>query len=232
MVRIPRDYKKSRYYIAFFFTLAVFIIGLMVGIIISTQRTSYLEEAVEIQKSEYESLQLQSLFLSTAQGHETCAAFTKTLEKNLNKLEDDRKKLESYILQNDFENYELVKRNYILSEIRYWLLAKQTKDLCERTTTSILYFYSNVDGKCPDCTPQGLILSYIKKEFGSDVLIFAMDGDFTREPMVEILKEYYQVTEYPAIVIEDESYKGLQTKEFILQELCDNGLSNHEACTA
>ena len=72
-----------------------------------------------------------------------CPAALKTLDQNLNNLEITREKLERYLEKDDQELLKNIKRDYTLSQIRYWLLYKKVKQICnEQDFLAILYFYS------------------------------------------------------------------------------------------
>ena len=116
------------------------------------------------------------------------------------------------------KSYTELKREYIISQMRYWLLNKKIKESCPAKHVSVLYFYSNEE--CDDCGPQGTILSYLKEKLKDRLLIFSLDADFVDEPMINILKETYNITETPSIVIEEEVFNNLVNKEDITKKIC------------
>jgi hypothetical protein len=82
---------------------------------------------------------------------------------------------------------------------------------------TVLYFYSR---KCPDCENQGFVLDYLKKLFGDRLLIFALDREFSEEPMISIIADSYKVSSSPTIVVGDEVFDGFQSKDKLLALIC------------
>ena len=214
-----RELKARRYIIAFVLTIAIFSIGILLGVIVSTQRETAISKANAMQKLDYDSLQLQYLFLTASTLDKNCNAMLSALEHSTSQLESSREKLESYIDENDFWDYDALKKDYMLAEIRYWLFAKKANEICKRNNAAVLYFYSNEEDSCRDCNAQGLILTYLKEIFGDKLLIFSIDGDYS-EQMIGILRGNYNVTEYPTIVINEDVYVGLQDKEDLYNLIC------------
>ncbi len=226
-----RSANKSRYLIAFVITILIFSLGVALTLLITSYRTDVLAKSNRLQKLDYDSLQLQYLYFEAFKDLKNCKAANKALEENINNLDRTRVRLEKYIegiYTSKNEDLDLLKREYSLAQIRYWLLAKQTKKVCPSDRVSILYFYSNV--KCDDCGAQGTILTYLKSVFEDKLLIFAFDADFDQEPLIPILREAFNVTSSPTLVIDDKNYEGLQRKEQILAEICSIYKEKPDAC--
>ncbi len=165
---------------------------------------------------------------------ENCEAVSKTFEDNIKSLESARKRLEEFDENSRLnkEDFSLLKREYVLAQVRYWLLARRTKELCRKELATILYFYSD-DKECPDCNKQAFVLTYLKKLFKDKLLIFSFDSQQQDEPMIPILKHTYNITNYPALVIEGIKFEGLMDKNTVLKEICqyykdDNNCKNEK----
>ncbi len=201
--------RKLRYLIALIITVIVFLIGIFIGYTLTNSRIKFSENISNEQRLEFDSLQLQYLYMTEFLEEENCPAALKTLDENLKNLELARERLEKFLESDDEEELKRVKRDYILAEIRYWLLSKRSKEICpEDDTVLILYFYSSRD--CDDCEIQGAILSSLKDELKEKLLIFSIDSTFTEEPMVNILLEFYNFNSTPVMVV-----NSLPIKEFI-----------------
>lgn len=227
MVRIPIN--KRRHLTALFFTMAIFIIGLLLGLLITGSRVSYISNINQQQKLEYDSLNLQYLYISSLLKKESCSAAIKALEENINKLEEARIKLEGYLSENEYEEFNILKRDYILSEIRYWLLAKQTKEICLQNNVLILFFYTTKEN-CLYCSIQGEILTSLKDKFKEKVLIFSLDAEFEKEPMINSLKQTYGITSLPTLVIEDKVYSNLIEEKQLQKIICSQIITSLEEC--
>lgn len=230
---IVRSLRKGRYFIAFFLTAAVFIIGILLGFLVSDYRSSSIDDVTKSQRLDYDSLQLQYVYINAFLKENNCEAAMKALDKNLNDLELTRLKLEAYLSSpvSDKKDLNILKREYLLAEVRYWLFLKQTEGVCEDTDrVSVLYFYSNED--CPDCVTQGVILTYLKDKLEERFLVFALDYNFGEEPLIDILKDSYNITSVPSIVVQNKSYPGLKTEGEILSIICGYYKVIPEGCVA
>lgn len=204
---------------ALFLTVVIFVMGLLLGLVIEGKRVEFIEQADREQKINLESLQLQLLYLSSIEGRESCPAFTTALSDHIKETENTRERLEKYLTEDmaHESGFSLLKREYIISQLNYWVLARKTRDICESDFVSVLYFYSK---KCPDCENQGFILDYLKKLFGDRLLIFALDKEFADENMIKVIAASYNVSWVPTIVIEDKVYQGFQSKDQLLKLVC------------
>ncbi|MBI4153869.1 hypothetical protein HY501_00895 [Candidatus Woesearchaeota archaeon] len=216
-----REISKNKYIVAGIITLAVFIIGLLLGVSLSGERMNYAQEQMRIQKLGIDSLQIQYQFLNSFNIQNSCSAISKTFEVNVKNLIDLGNKIEKYSSDVNFnvEEFNDLKREYILAELRYWILSKKAKEACSRDFITILYFYSDEED-CFSCSTQSRILTYLKGQLDNKLLVFSIDGSFQTEPMVSILKESYNITSYPSVVIDDQAYNGLLTEEDLTKELC------------
>lgn len=133
---------KEKYAIAAILTLGIFLLGLLLGLVIEGKRFIYIQNSAKDQKLDFESLQLQYAYMEQLSEENNCPAVIKTFETNIESLESSRLRLEEYndnakISKDDFK---LLQREYMLSQINYWLFAKRTKHICEVDQESILYF--------------------------------------------------------------------------------------------
>ena len=223
-----RKISTKKYILAFILTLFIFLIGLLVGYTLTSQRTSYLEEIAYKQKLDYESLQLQSLYLDLSASEASCAIFNNILETSLNDVADAQAKVDFYIKESSKEDYRELKRDYVLAQIRYWLLNEKIKQNCKGEQVSILYFYTNEE--CVECGAQGTILSYLKDKLQDKLLVFSLDSDFIEEPMVNVLKQTYNITQIPSIVVEDKVFGQLIGKDDLIKEICSHYIEKPELC--
>lgn len=216
---VIRKISREKYIMAFIFATLIFVLGVLVGSYLSKERVDYLQDIANKQQLDYKSLELQSLYISSFEmQNESCTAFRKILEKSLDDVATAQGKVEMYMRQRNDARYDDIKRDYSMAQIRYLLLDKKIKDICNFDTASLLYFYSNKE--CPDCNPQGTILTYLKEKIQDRLLIFSLDADFKPEPLIEFFALKYNITKTPSIIINDTIYQGLMKKEEILAAIC------------
>ncbi len=226
-----RRLSRGRYIFTGAITLGIFLLGLSLGLVIEGKRVNYIESVSKIQNLEFNSLQLQYAFIDQLSQEKNCLAVQNTFEQNINTFESTRIRLENFYMEANInkKEFDILKNEYLLAQIRYWLLAEKTKELCGTDIVTILYFFSD-EKECPDCERQAFILTYLKKKFTDKLLIFSFDSKFELEPMVPLLKRTYNVTEYPTIVIEGKSKSKFQDKDTILGEMCRHYKNKIEDC--
>lgn len=227
-----RKLSKDKYIIAGLITLGIFLLGLFLGLAIEGKRVNYIESVSRKQNLDFSSLQLQYEFINELSQEKNCLAVQKTYEQNINNLESTRIRLENFDKDATLNKKELdiLKNEYVLAQIRYWLLAERTRKLCGTDVVTILYFFSD-QKQCHDCDTQAFVLTYLKKKFRDKLLIFSFDSQFEAEPMIPLLKNTYNVTGYPTIVIEGKPKTGFQDKNFILKTICSYYKEKIEDCT-
>jgi len=228
-----RKTKRSRYFLAFFVTVVIFLLGFLLGLTISSGKIEYIENLYKSQSADYESLQFQYVFLDMLENesnpNETCSAISAILENNLKLLGPAQDKIEGYEISGDINNedYRIIKRKYMIANLRYWLLAERSKEVCGSDMVSIIYFY---DQNCESCRDQGFILSQLKSIFEDNLLIFPMDASITEEPTIDILRRKYKIYEFPTLVIEEKTFKGFLSKSDILKEICPLYKKDYPVC--
>jgi|TARA_B100001964_G_scaffold245281_1_gene331241 hypothetical protein len=228
---VTRHISKEKYIIVAIITGGIFLLGVLFGLVIEGKRLSYVSEISKGQNLDFSSLQLQYAFIDQLSQENNCDAVSKTFEKNIESLENTRERLETFDEDAKINKgeFDMLKREYVLAQIKYWLLAKKTKELCHEDIVTILYFFSD-DKECPDCNNQAFVLTYLKKRFKEKLLIFSFDSKLNEEPMISTLQSTYDISNYPSIVIESEKYEGLTKKEDILKIICPHYLTKIDEC--
>ncbi|MDD5253513.1 MAG: hypothetical protein PHG05_00205 [Candidatus Nanoarchaeia archaeon] len=226
-----RHIKRRRYLIAFVITLSVFLLGLLVGFSFNKQREVYLSDIMDNQRLDYDSLQLQYAFIDVMKTEGVCEGITQALSKSVSDLEELRVKIEDYTGDDDFSvaNYKILKRDYLLAQIKYWLLNKQSEKVCNEDTVSVLYFYAN-DDVCKDCSTQSYVLTYLKTLFGEKLLVFSIDSEFQDEPLVGILTRTYNIKEYPTVVVGNDVFPELMDSDKVMPIICNHFKEKPSVC--
>ncbi len=215
-----RKVEKDRYIAAGVITIFIFLMGMLVGLITDIQKVNYAESIVQKQDVEFESLQLQYLYLQYLPKNEVCPVITKILENNLKTLQPILEKLIEYEENNKRygEEYEFLKRKYILANIRYFILAEKSRKECDADIVTVLYFYNK---NCEVCPTQGFILSHLKSILRDRLLVFPFDVSYTQEPMVGVLATQYNVSVFPTLIINGhERVVGFRTEKELLEIIC------------
>lgn len=106
------------------------------------------------------------------------------------------------------DEYTGLKREYLRLSLRIWLIANNNYKKCDTTSfIPVLYFYSK---DCETCIEQGKELDKFNKEgiyAKKNIFIFPIDGHF-EDDTIYLLEQYYNITEFPAIIVNDEVLRG------------------------
>jgi len=206
-----------------FITLFIFSFGVLLGITLDNKRISVVEDSLRLQELAYKSLQFQYLYVSALPNASTsCPVFEATLQNSIKDLNSALESLQSYKSSAIFNQreFELLSQSYILENFRYWFLAKRTKELCNTDIVTVLYFYS--DESCPTCPDQGTILSYYKRVFQDSLRVFPINLDFDEDGSVQAVVKRYDIDSTPTLVVDDDKYEGVISKESLKPILCSH----------
>ncbi|MBI4155107.1 hypothetical protein HY498_03410 [Candidatus Woesearchaeota archaeon] len=227
---MERKLSTNRYIAAFFITLIVFSLGFIIGIFVDKLRANYVTSVLDQQKVESDSLQLQYLYLITQNITENCPAIKSILNSNLKSLEKSLGRLTNYKDRALYklEEFDLNRRQYALEEIKYWTLSDKIKLSCNEDFVRVLFFFT---ADCDECDSQGFILDYYKKVLQDKLLIFSFDSRLAeQEPLVKTLLFQFNITQYPALIIENKKFEGLKEKEDIKNIICPYYKEKSEIC--
>lgn len=225
-----RKISTEKYIIAGIITLLVFSLGITLGLILEGQRYSAVEEVNKEQEVQYLSLQLQYLYLNTFSNYNNCPILSTTLKATVEDLSKSLSNVIAYEEENkaSTDRKITIQRRYILDNLRYWLLATESKQKCHLNIVPIIYFYTQ---DCSSCPVQGTVLSYFKNLFGEQVLVFPINLDLkNEEPMVEIVIGQFNITKYPTLIIDNKKYENVLNKEQLQKIIC-NSLQNSPLCS-
>ncbi|MFH0890080.1 MAG: hypothetical protein V1836_02975 [Candidatus Aenigmatarchaeota archaeon] len=228
MAVINRGIKKDKYLAAAFITAAIFVLGFVLGTMMSERKILELEQLSRQQEADFSSLQFQFSYLESVPKNESCIVISRTLESNLKTLGPTLKKIEGYESSGDTSNpdYIVLKRKYTIANLRYWLLAEKSKEMCGSDSVSVLYF-NNKD--CSKCNDEGYILEQLKQNLGDSLLVFSIDSQL-EESMIDILRAQYKIYDFPSLVIDGITYGKFMTMNEILSAVCPNYNETFSVC--
>ncbi len=111
------------------------------------------------------------------------------------------------------KDYNYLKQKYFIYEIKFLISVLDLNRNCNKNYKTILYFYS-IDDSASE--KQGLILDAIDIEQNHSIIILSFDADFVQEPLINLLKQKYDITASPSLVINNKFVtEGRASKEEI-----------------
>jgi len=175
-----------------------------------TQDVEFLRNYVDSSSLDLKNILLLQFFMDKVEAK--CEFSNLYLENLQNQLQPYWQKLPARLEEYEkggkiTDEYVALKREYIRLSLRIWLVAQNNIRTCNSTNfVPLLYFYS---ADCETCIKQGEILDSFNREgkyADKNVIIFPVDGNF-EDDSVHLLREYYNITAFPAIVINDKVFQ-------------------------
>jgi thiol-disulfide isomerase/thioredoxin len=195
------EWKKYAY--TFLITAVIFATAIMMSSFFSQKKMNEIKNiesriAVDILASETQFSLLSEL---------TCRDISSNfLSKELAELGDKLSYTEQNRGSRDTEVINL-KRYYSLLQIKDFLLMQKIKDRCGNDTLFIIYFYSNLKDKCPDCSKEGLVLTRLRQEY-PDLRVYSFDYDLDLSALQTLISIYDIRDVQPALIVNDKVYYG------------------------
>ena len=211
-----RTLSTKKYLLAFILTLLIFSGGIVFGIFVENLRVEDAKQLALSEKVSLRSLQLQQNYIES--GLADCEALNTVLEANIDELGRKMNTVIKYEKKSLFsqEELDLELRDYFLTEIQFLFISQEIDTKCTKDNVKVLYFYDE-----NSLDSQGTVLDYLKKIFGSRLLVFSFNSAFYQEPMINVLITTYGITQFPAVVVENKKMEGLTTVEELLKVICD-----------
>lgn len=210
---VSRKISWGFYALTLVVTVAIFMSGIYFGFFLNKAKENQLQGMIlEMEKARSE--QELNLLLMEYLPNKTCSAMGYEVEKMIPRINELEKQVTYYEENMKFgeSSYMETKRDYMMSQIKYWLYMERLKSRCDLNVTTLLYFYSNRD--CGPCRDQGIVLDYVKNGHSSDLMIFALDTDLGLNSIDMIMKSY-GVSELPSIIVSGEIHGGFVNKTSI-----------------
>ncbi|MFH1520836.1 MAG: hypothetical protein ABID61_04275 [Candidatus Micrarchaeota archaeon] len=204
------------YIAAFVFTLLIFAIGIYVGHMVDLSNVSDLSGQVSQISQRVNSLHL--LFLMDENSSAFCPVFKDELNFLDSEMETIGHKLSFLEERKNVLDVKL-KKEYFLLEAESYLLSQKLNLLCHDNTTLLVYFYSNTN--CSTCNAQGGNILDARDEVvkqNKNIKLYSFDGDLG-STVANALKLKYNITSYPSIVVDEQLYSGLRSRDDLVKLL-------------
>lgn len=211
--------KSSRYVGAFAITIAIFLLGFIIGSIVNEQK---LQQVYDLENDiRVESLGNELVFEMISSDLCDNVNFT-TYTKEITEL---GKKLTYMEGVHGYDSPQVLnlKNYYALLQIRHWIINKEMSEKCNITKPNLLYFYTNF-GDCVDCEDQGLVITNVHKKYPYfNIYSFEFQED---NPAINFMKEKFVLSQdrLPVVIIDGEVNYGFQSRDFLIESMNLTGL--------
>ncbi|MCC7552154.1 hypothetical protein KO317_00625 [Candidatus Micrarchaeota archaeon] len=212
-----RNFSLNVYTTVFIITLALFLTGIYIGMKLNDIYLIDFGKEVETLNVKMHSYELLFLLDNSSMGCDLYGEYAVTLDSETFSIGANLDYMEQH---QGIENKEL-KMQYFKLEMRDYLISKKMIKQCNLNQSIILYFYSNTE--CILCRDQGFELDKLKHDINinnqTNVRTYSFDGDYEDSAVIRALKHEFNISTYPALVINDQVYEGLRRSQEIKNKL-------------
>jgi len=202
--------------LAFVLATGIFACGIVVGQAYDRAKTEHFTQVLRSQELEFQNFLTQREFLEIV-GENDCNAKQLLLNDLQYKTRKLGAKLQGAASSSEFDRERIfyIRDKYFILEVQlYGAILAYNKE-CTPKINTILFFYKKDQ---LDSLKQGAILDSLNEKFNNTIAVFSLDFDSDLD-VIKMLKRYYGVKSTPALVINGKAYEGLQSEDFLLEQL-------------
>lgn len=216
---VKRDVDYELIGVAFLITTIILGGILLIGSSLNTYKVNDLRNEITGLEVKQRSQSLGIELASSFEG-DNCEAMRQWVNSSSDTTEDLRKKVAAYEDSSKIESpkYETLKKRYMNLMIQRIVEVREIEQRCGEDRVEIIYLYSN--NNCDACKDQGTVLTYMRRNYESDVIVYPLDTDLGMDH-IEFMREFYGVERYPSLIINGELHEGFQSKQ-TLQQIIEN----------
>jgi hypothetical protein len=197
----------KKYVFVFIITAVIFGCGFYLSNILSAKQIAAISKLQQGLSIDILSLETQFSVLT----HASCKNLNEsTLTDELYDIAQKLTSISNSIGENN-PDFLMLKKYYSILEIKHWLLLNKAAKDCKMDLVSIMYFYTD-QKKCPDCNDQGYILTNLRGQYPF-LRVYSFDYNLPLAPLDTIKSMYKLEDKLPILVVQDDVYYGLKTKE-------------------
>jgi hypothetical protein len=179
-------------------TAVLLVLSLVVGNYVEGMAYSKMNDALlKINENNEAVLIMQSY--SEENDTRVCSMFEQQIDTINGDIYALRSELETQKSTSVLKSYDMIRREYFLSNARLLSFTKQYTKKCGSDANIILFFYTS-EKVCPECYAQGRIIDEVRSRCNNTkVFSFPVDVDM---PIIKSFMAYYGVDKSPSVVID------------------------------
>lgn len=209
MARNFKDVRLRIIYVLIFVTI-IFMLGIFLGYYLVEKRIESIES---LTKDILVSIEDIDLINNIARDPCVNNDYLNFLSKQFDKYAIKLTYLEELLGKNSKKIQEL-KKPYTILIIKHYFAIKEQNEKCNQSYITILFFYSNKKHEIGLSENQGVIIDHIRKKFeNKPIMVYAIDANLDLK-IIDLLKDKYNITKVPAVVINDVTYGYLDKNSF------------------
>jgi len=204
-----KEFTTSRYLATFALATLFFIIGILIGNAITSNKLQNIKSTEENLKLEMSDFNMQA---ELAEFYPCNNYMLYSLGERLDELGAKIVMLENQLGKSNEFVIEL-KKPYSLIQIQHYLLIKKRIEKCNENYFIILFFYSNKPEYIRESEKQGYVLTYLADKYGYNrVKVYSIDEELDMG-VVKALKEIYGIKTFPSTLLNEKLYVGFHDLE-------------------
>ncbi|MBW6451134.1 MAG: thioredoxin family protein [DPANN group archaeon] len=218
---LKRKYQKHMLITSMIITVAIFFAGMLFGIGLDKYRIKEVTNILNQNELDMQSYITEQMFFENLDTNE-CELIKTSIISLTKTISNIGRKLELYGSKTTFENseFDYLKRKYFISEIRLYNHITSYRKDCGANYDVLLYFYK-IDDELS--IRQGYILDDLFLERNNDMTTLSFDIEYKEEPLLDIIKQKYNITQSPAIIINgDKTFQGKIINKYEIKEYLNN----------
>lgn len=213
---MTKVFKKIMLVTAFLVAIVVFLVGLYAGFILDSYRVGDADSEIRDTRLDTDSFIVERDFFDTFEV-ENCEILNNRMQVLGNSLGEIGKTLTKYDSRRLFytSEYQQLKRQYFLLEIRAYTIRKQMSDLCPDDNSHVVLFFYDTEGN-QESLNQGYALDTLTNQ-NDNLVVFSFDKDFNETALISLI-DYYNVSYAPTMIWNFEEKIESYTPVWVLRE--------------
>jgi len=208
---ITKMIKTKRLFLTTVFLLVVvFVIGMLAGKWLGNNNADEISEFIKNNELNTESYLIEQELIENFEEAD-CSLANARISSLSNELWEIGKSLSPEDAEEKLgeQNYNFMKRNFHLMQIRTYILFYKLNQYCDSANSVVLFYFNRND---KDSEEQGRILDSLVANY--DIQVFAVEYNYSKE--LSFVEEYYGVVNTPFLIIDyDSKMEGLTTYDQI-----------------
>lgn len=204
VTKTQRKISLQIYFFAFLAAIAVFGIGIYVGMQLQKGIIEELSVKIEELKQKISSVETLLLFEENF-----CDIFADEIDKFHSETYEIGKKIE---YMEKIEIDPKLKAEYMLLEFRDYVLVTKVNERCAKNYSTVLYFLDSKN--CSVCWTQSEELTKAR-QMKERLFVYTFDGAINSSVVNALLKKF-SINEYPSLIINGKKYVGLVNADTII----------------